>query len=150
MARKKRTLRELLRAEAPCARSDRPSVSADETGTSAYDGCRDDCLGCAGCLPLLAARRVPKAHGFTLAAYDFVAAEGSDQRDELVAEAYGVALPDGRAVVYCVDPYSSGEPELRVWPNVRDAAFYWGSFVLWGREPECGGYGAGQQARGGH
>lgn len=113
-----------------------PSVEeliADMDETSREDsgpGCPDDCTGCVCCLPLLAARRVPKSTAFTLAVYTFVADEDSDRPDELAAEAYGMLLPDGRAVTYCQEPDRS-DPKMRMWPSVEKAANYWGAYVLW-------------------
>lgn len=97
----------------------------------AWAGCPDDCLGCAVCLPPQAAERVPMAEVFTLTGYGQVIEDEVVQPDELVVDAYGIALPDGRAVTYCQTSPGTRDPELRVWASVTEAANYWGAWVLW-------------------
>lgn len=90
-----------------------------------YGRDHDRCLGCVACLPLLKCRHVPKAIAFTLAGSSLTG-DGT-----LIADAHGLLLPDGRTVTYCPEPYDDRDPVLRVWPDVRRPAEFWGSWVLW-------------------
>lgn len=73
---------------------------------------------------------MPLATSFTLAGYGRVRDGDLVDQEELVADAYGMLLPDGRVVTYS-DTHSGDDPELRLWPDLTDAADYWGSCVLW-------------------
>lgn len=99
-------------------------------GAHAEEDC-DECLGCLQCAPVRACRQMSVSEGFTLVGYGRVQGRELVQPHELIADAHGTVLPDGRAVTYCDDPHGLGEPELQVWPSVAEAAHYWGSWVLW-------------------
>ena len=90
------------------------------------------CPGCSVCLPELDDEaNMPTPQAFTLVGYGQVIDRDLKRPDELVVDAYGVVLPDGRVVTHTDDPHSSGDRELRVWARVEDAASHWGSLILW-------------------
>lgn len=100
------------------------TTAEDDESTGATD------TPCSLCIAPLDPSAVPAATAVALVGYGRLACGELFQRDDLVVDAYGMVLPDGRVVTYTDDPHGNGDPGARVWPSVADAAHYWGSCVL--------------------
>lgn len=108
----------------------RPSTDHERSIAESNESTWDAHADCSLCIGPLDPSAVPAATAVALVGYGRLAYGELVQRDDLIVDAYGMVLPDGRVVTYTDDPHGNRDPGARVWRSVDDAASYWGSCVL--------------------
>lgn len=86
----------------------------------------EPCAGCPACLPFRDRAGLVLPVPFVVAGYGRVVGDEFVARDSACVDAWGMALPDGRAVTVEV-----ARGRVQQWDRPQEAAWHWGGYLLW-------------------